>query len=198
MWWHYQEMLWVQRTGDKFPEWPDLHPLLLTSVCLCSSFPQPTHILNTHILTKYRTQCTHASTLQPHKNVRFAFMYNTLMDTHGCTISYRRKGWHSLIYLYHELLSCLYVLFHPAVTVITPHISPPAMPSFTNPDGGGMSVTTPSLCIMVVQLQTAGLETCWAAKPHLSSSSPHYTDWLLNSKHQHQTAQHVPPSTVLH
>lgn len=51
-------------------------------------------------------------------------MYNTLMDTHGCTVSYRRTGWHSLIYLYHKLLPCLYVLFHPAVMDITPLIYP--------------------------------------------------------------------------
>lgn len=51
-------------------------------------------------------------------------MYNTWTDTHGRTNSYRRTGWHSLIYLYHELLCCLYVLFYPTVTVITPHISP--------------------------------------------------------------------------
>lgn len=29
-WWHYQETLRVQRTGNKFPEWPNLHPLLST------------------------------------------------------------------------------------------------------------------------------------------------------------------------
>lgn len=61
-------------------------------------------------------------------------MYNTWTDTHGRTNSYRHTGWHSLIYLYHKLLSCLYVPFYPTVTVITPHISPSAMPWFRNPD----------------------------------------------------------------
>lgn len=58
MLWHYQEALRVQRTGDKFPEWPDLHPLRLTSVCLCSSFPQPTHTLKTHTHTVHYSTCS--------------------------------------------------------------------------------------------------------------------------------------------
>ncbi len=67
-------------------------------------------------------------------------------------------------------------------SLITPHISPSTMPGFRNPDGG-MSVTIPSFCILVVQLQAAiVLETCWATNTHLSSSSsssssPHYTGY---------------------
>lgn len=126
MLWHYQEAKRVQRTGDKFPEWPDLHPLRLTSVCLCSSFPQPTHTLKTHTHTH-----SAVFNMQLHACLSLCTTHKwTLLDAHFYTGIWGDIHWS--IYT----TSCFAPLPQRA-TVITLHIS-----GFRHPDGE-MSGTAP-------------------------------------------------------
>ena len=163
-WWHYQETL----SSENWWQVPWMTRLTSPSLDLyvCAAhFPCPLKLQNTHSITQSHkhkhththtngtTRCTHASTLPSHKNVRSALCTTHELDTLGCTIAYRRTGWHSLIYLYHKLLSCVYVLFHPASTVISPPSS--QCPGSETLMGwgcwGGVSATTLFLWILVVQ-----------------------------------------------
>lgn len=69
MWLHYQETLWIQRTSDKFPEWPELHPLLLTCVCV--------RLISPYIINNWTYTCIHTAV---------AHIYWALCTTHEWTL----------------------------------------------------------------------------------------------------------------
>lgn len=87
---------WVQRTGDKFPEWPGLHPLLFTDVCAA-------HFTSPHTHTHNNITFAQIHTAYPQKQL-VCFVCNRWGDTQRC----RRIWQHSLVYLYHELWAVSY------------------------------------------------------------------------------------------